>query len=151
MAHEILSIKLCQLEERVERLHRRIRLSETENHAQLRREIDQMEAECLTSEAALREKLQHSRSPLVSVLNQGYSQMEQLIQTSQRQMQALARENPDREIQMEEKLLLAEYALDFAHQAADRALLVSLEAVDAQLQQMEAADTSLQTPEGSAT
>ena len=151
MAHEILSIKLCQLEERVGRLHRRIHLSETANHAQLRREICRLEAECLTSEAALREKLQHSRSPLVSVLNQGYSQMEHLIQTSQSQMQALAREDPDQEVQVEEKLLLAEYALDFAHQAADRALLVSLEAIDAQLQQMELADTPPQPPEGSAT
>lgn len=32
----------------------------------------------------------------------------------------------------EEKLLLAEYALDFAAQAANRAVLLSLEAVNAQ-------------------
>ena len=34
MAHEILSVKLCQLEERVERLHSRIRLSETADRRQ---------------------------------------------------------------------------------------------------------------------
>lgn len=141
MAHEILSIKLCQLEERMERLHSRIHLSETADRTRLRREIEQLEAECLTSEAALREKLQHSRSSLVSVLSQGYGQMEQIIQTSRDQMQALARENPDPETQMEEKLLLAEYALDFAHQAADRALLFSMEAIDAQLQQQEGSAT----------
>ena len=63
--------------------------------------------------------------------------MEQIIQTSQDQLQAMARDNPDPEAAVEEKLLLAEYALDFAHQAADRALLLSMEAIDAQLQQQE--------------
>lgn len=137
MAHEILSIKLCQLEERVERLHSRIRLSETADRPRLGQEMEQLEQECLASEAALREQLQHSRSGLVSILSQGYSQMEQIIQTSRDQLQTLARDNPEPEAGVEEKLLLAEYALDFAHQAADRALLFSMEAIDAQLQQQE--------------
>lgn len=137
MAHEILSIKLCQLEERVERLHSRIRLSETADRPRLGREMEQLEQECLASEAALREQLQHSRSGLVAILSQGYSQMEQIIQTSRDQLQTLARDNPEPEAGVEEKLLLAEYALDFAHQAADRALLFSMEAIDAQLQQQE--------------
>ena len=38
---------------------------------------------------------------------------------------------------MEEKILLAEYALDFAHQAADRALLLSMDAINAQMFQQE--------------
>ena len=49
----------------------------------------------------------------------------------------MAQDSPDPETAVEEKLLLAEYALDFAHQAADRALLLSMEAIDAQLQQQE--------------
>lgn len=141
MAHEILSIKLCQLEERVDRLHSRIRLSETADRPRLRREMERLEQECLTSEAALREQLQHSRSALVSVLGQGYGQMEQIIQASRDKLQALARDNPDPAAAVEEKLLLAEYALDFAHQAADRALLFSMEAIDAQLQQQEGSTT----------
>lgn len=141
MAHEILSIKLCQLEERVDRLHSCIRLSETADRPRLRREMERLEQECLISEAALREQLQHSRSALVSVLGQGYGQMEQIIQASRDQLQALARDNPDPAAAVEEKLLLAEYALDFAHQAADRALLFSMEAIDAQLQQQEGSTT----------
>ena len=141
MAHEILSIKLCQLEERVERLHSRIHLSETADRPRLRREMEQLEQECLTYEAALREQLQHSRSGLVSILSRGYGRMEQIIQTSRDQLQAMARDNPDPEAAVEEKLLLAEYALDFAHQAADRALLFSMEAIDAQLQQQEGSKT----------
>lgn len=141
MAHEILSIKLCQLEERVERLHSRIHLSETADRSRLRREMDQLEQECIAAEATLREHLQHSQSALVSILGQGYSQMEQIIQASRDQLQNLARDKPDPEATVEEKLLLAEYALDFAHQAADRALLFSMEAIDAQLQQQEGSAT----------
>ena len=37
----------------------------------------------------------------------------------------------------EEKTLLAEYALDFAMQAADHAILLSMEAIDAQLSETE--------------
>ena len=37
----------------------------------------------------------------------------------------------------EEKARLAEYALDLAMQAANRALLISLEAIDAELTQQE--------------
>ena len=33
MAHEILSVKLCQLEERLAELHSRIRMSETADHS----------------------------------------------------------------------------------------------------------------------
>lgn len=39
----------------------------------------------------------------------------------------------DRESFIEEKILLAEYALDFAQRAAERALLISLDAIDSQL------------------
>ena len=52
-------------------------------------------------------------------------------------MQAIAAEGPDGQAMVEEKILLAEYALDFAHQAADRALLLSMEAIEAQLLQRE--------------
>lgn len=41
------------------------------------------------------------------------------------------------EAEKEEKILLAEYALDFAMQAAERALLLSLEAMEAQTKQQE--------------
>ena len=42
----------------------------------------------------------------------------------------------------EEKILLAEYALDFALQASNRALLLAMEAIDAQLAGQEGEKTS---------
>lgn len=133
MAHEILSVKLCQLDERMERLHSRIRMSEVADHVRLRREIDRLERECAEAEATLRENLRRSKSDLVSVLARGYGQVEQVIRQSRAQLDAMAADSPDTAAAVEEKLLLAEYALDFAHQAADRALLLSMDAIDAQL------------------
>ena len=64
--------------------------------------------------------------------------MERIIQNTKDQMKAMAADDPDAEAVAEEKILLAEYALDFAQQAADRALLLSMEAIDAQaIQQQE--------------
>ena len=137
MSHGILSVKLCQLDDRVGRLHSRIQMSETASHSQLQQQIDMLERECAAAESALRLNMRHSKSNLVSVLARGYDQMEQIIQKSKAQLQALAAESPDAESVVEEKILLAEYALDFAHQAADRALLLSMDAINAQLTQQE--------------
>ena len=137
MAHEILSVKLCQLDDRVGRLHSRIHMSETAGHSQLRQEIVALEQEYTEAGYALQENLQHSRSALASILAQSYGQMEQIIQEAKGHLQALAQDNPDTQATVEGKLLLAEYALDFAHQAADRALLLSMEAIDAQLLQQQ--------------
>ena len=52
---------------------------------------------------------------------------------------ATARENALSQPSSEQALLLAEYALDFALQAASRALLISLEAIDAQMTEQEEA------------
>ena len=60
-------------------------------------------------------------------------QIEEIIEESGAQMRTLSAGNPDEEVAAEEQILLAEYALDFAHRAADRALLLSMEAIDTQL------------------
>lgn len=136
MAHEILSVKLCQLDDSVGRLHSRIHMSETSNHQHLQQEIAVLEQECMDAEEALRENLRRSKSSLVSVLARGYGQVEHDIEQSKTQLQQLVGTGPDSEA-VEERLLLAEYLLDFAHRAADRALLFSMKAIDAQLTQQE--------------
>lgn len=135
MAHEILSLKLCQLDERVGRLHSRIHLSETAGPGRLEQEISALERECLDEEAALRDSLRRSKSELISVLAQGCAQVERDIAWSRRQLSEALEKSPDGETATEERLLLAEYLLDFAHWAADHALLFSMKAIDAQLTQ----------------
>ena len=133
MPHEILSVKLCELDDRIGRLHGRVHLSESACHSRLRQEIEAMGRECEAAELALGQKLQYSRSENAKALFLAYEQIRQIIDNVQ------ARPGPagDADQAAEEKILLAEYALDFAQQAADRALLLSMDAIDAQLWQKE--------------
>ena len=133
MGQEILSVKLGQLEEQMDRLHRSIRIGQTSGHSQLRQEIEDLKRECDETRTDLLENLQQSRSPLVSVLAHSYAQVEAIVQESKDHLRIMAQDGPDEETILEEKILLAEYALDFAHQAANRALLLSLDAIDIQL------------------
>lgn len=137
MAHEILSVKLCQLDERMERLHSRIHISETACQSRLQQEIDALTEECDQAEATLRESLARSKSGVASLLAQGYDQVGRIIRSTKDRLQSIATANPDQEAAVEEKILLAEYALDFAHQAADRALLLCMDAINAQMFQQE--------------
>lgn len=137
MSREILTAKLGQLEDQVERLHTCIHMSEAASHSQLKRQIDALERECVEAESALRRDMQRSKSGLVPILAQSYDQVGRIIQSSKQRLQALEADSPDVEAVVEEKLLLAEYALDFAHLAAARALLISMDAIDAQIVQEE--------------
>ena len=71
---------------------------------------------------------------MVTGLSVSYNQVEQIIQETKNKMKM---PGGGQEAEKEEKILLAEYALDFAMQAADRALLLSLQAIDAQMTQQE--------------
>lgn len=133
MAHEILSIKLCQLDERLGKMHTCIHMGESENHARLQQEIAVLKQECTETSNILKKSLLHSKGPLAAVLSKSYEQMERSIHKTDLQLRAMKAGCQDEEALVEERILLAEYALDFAYQAADRALLLSLEAIDAQL------------------
>lgn len=137
MAHEILSIKLCELEKQLDRLDSRIRLSETAGRRRLQKEIGALRQECEENELVLRKRLEHSRSEMVSAISGAYTRIEQIVRQADSALRISAQEDPEAEA--EEKILLAEYALDFAAQVANRALLLSMEAMEAQaaLQQEE--------------
>lgn len=131
MEQEILEVKLCQLNDRMEKLHSRIHMSETKDCRWLRKEICSLRQECEEEEAVIRENLQKSRTALTAILAQSCGQIEPVIRQFRIRLQELEAGDQDRETVMEEKILLAEYALDFAHLAADRALLLSMDAMAA--------------------
>lgn len=135
MAHEILSVKLCELEEQLSRLSSRIHLSETAGHDRLQQEINMLSKECAETELTLQKKLKMSRAEIVATLADTYREIEQILRAGQSKLQVQAAEKNDSDMIAEEKILLAEYALDFAVLAANRALLLSMEAIDAQLMQ----------------
>jgi hypothetical protein len=133
MAHEILSVKLCELEDQFLRLSSRIHLSEIAEHDRLQQEIKMLSEECAETKLTLEKKLQMSRAEIVATLANTYGEIEQIIKTTQLKLQTQASNRGDLSAMGEEKILLAEYALDFAALAANRALLLSMEAIDAQL------------------
>ena len=137
MAHEILSVKLCELEEQLSRLSGRIHLSETAGRGQLRQEIRVLSKECAENEWTLREKLRLSRAEVLAPLAKACGEFEQLIKKTKSKLEIRAAGREGGEAAAEEKILLAEYALDFAVAAANRALLLSMEAIDAQLTSQE--------------
>ena len=68
MAKNILSLKLCQLDDCFEKLHRRIDLSQAEDPSKLELEIAALERECVCAEAALMDKLLRTQSHILSLL-----------------------------------------------------------------------------------
>ena len=137
MAHEILAVKLCELEEQLSRLGGRIQLAETARKDQIQQEMEALARECAETELALQKKLQRSRAERVATLSDGYERIGEILQETKAALQAQATKRGAPDDAVEEKILLAEYGLDFAVQAANRALLLAMEAIYAQLTQQE--------------
>ncbi len=134
MAHEILSVKMYELDKKMQQVHSRIQLAEAMDVEKLRQQIGQIRQECEESQIILHNQLLHSRTECVMKLAKVYDEIENAVG------RVLEAENMDIEkgkmlSGTEEKILTAEYALDFAMQAANRALLISLEAIAAQHQE----------------
>jgi len=137
MACEVLSVKLDELDNEFEKMRRRIKLSREACHSRIREELVKAHREYAQNELALRSRLSSSRAETVSRISQVYGRVEQVIQDAKAEVCRRAVEDWIKALTAEEKALLAEYALDFAMQAANRALLISLEAIDAELTQQE--------------
>lgn len=133
MAHEILSIKLNELEDQLARVNSRIRLSETANPEQLQQQLQALRQECKENALALQKKLELSHAGIAPTISHTYMEIEAAIGRSQEKLQDQATGQLDSDTETESQILLAEYALDFAVQAANRALLLALEAIHAQL------------------
>ncbi len=137
MTHEILTLKLQELDDQFSRLSRRIHSSQAADQIQIQQELSALSEEYTARLSALQQSLLQSRAEVAAVLASTYAEVEQAIQQADRTLERRARSLTDREVQAEEKVLLAEYALDFALLAANRSLLLSLQALDAQFTQDE--------------
>ena len=125
--------ELDELDRQLRKIQRKIQKSGSANPARLRADLEQVRKEYAENEKALRNRLRFSRSGVVTGLSVSYNQVEQIIRETKNKMEMPG----GQEEKKEEKILLAEYALDFAMQAAERALLLSLEAMEAQTKQQE--------------
>ena len=90
MAHEILTVKLCEMDETIGRLHCRIHLSrDGQVYSTVPGDWDD-QPEYAETELALRKKLKYSHSKMVSLLAGNYEEIEQIIQKSKADMEQLA-------------------------------------------------------------
>ena len=145
MTNEILAVKLCELDRRVGRMHGRILNLEHAPQEVLQQEIEALRREYQENKQMLQNNLRFSRAPSVAELCQAYTEVEKVLERLREQKGEESRENKAAQSggqketsalveidPVEEKLLFAEYAIDFAMQAADRALLISMEAAEAE-------------------
>lgn len=134
MANEIFSIKMYELDQKIGRLRSRIEIIESSDHDRIRSEISGLRGECAENRAELVSRMKYSKNRRVAVLSESYEEMEQMIKNA---MDKLEHGGENEAFSADERILLAEYTLDFAMQAVNHALLVSMEALDAYMSQEE--------------
>lgn len=127
MPNGMLSVKLSEMEIQIRRLHEKICVLETDELKNIKNEMEQLQKEWENNERILENKLRFSRAGLVERLSKAYDQIEQII----RQVQE------ETKLSSEEKLLLAEYSLDFVIQAANHALLICMDAIKEEMKQQD--------------
>ncbi len=137
MAHEILSVKLYELEKKIEQLCGRIQISESASHDRIKAETETLRREYAENALILRNRLTFSKASAVAKLSEAYVRVEQIIKKTKEEIGNSMTEECSGSIPVEEKILLAEYALDFAMQVSNHALLIAMEAIDAQMTQQE--------------
>ena len=138
MAHPILSVKMYELDKKLEQTHSRIQFAETMDTERLHQQIQNLRQEWAESRITLENRLHYSKTGcvtrLANVFDQVEAAVEKVLESRNLDLRAEKSEQLNANFlpSAEEKILTAEYALDFAVQAVNRALLVSLEAIEAQ-------------------
>lgn len=134
MAQETLTPKLSELSSRMFRLTGRIQRSQDECLSQLEGEIQSLARESAQNREELEQQLFRSKAVIAPILQGIYQNIQSIIQEGSHLLDHNFQISGG-EGAVEEKILLAEFALDFAFQAADHALMASLQAMAAQLTQ----------------
>lgn len=127
MAQPMLQAKLNELAERMAGMQRRIRDSGDEGLTAVLNESAAVRRDYAACAAALEDRLHNSHSALVRRLSDAYEDMGTVLKKTRDE---LMEEQP---LDAERRMLLAEYELDFAMLAVDRALMTALDAIAAQL------------------
>lgn len=132
---DIFAVKLYEMEKQYGRLQSRLRICGRENREKLQAELEHAKEEYVENSLLLKQSIQGSRSPAVAELAQVQweymHKVEDLLKEKAEQFfhcEATSKE----EDQAEAASLYAEYAMDFATQAMQYALIVALTAMDLQ-------------------
>lgn len=135
MTNDIFSVKLYEMDKAIGQIHSRVEQGEKDSPEQLAEDIRVLRNECRENRENLHNKMKYSKAKLVGRISEAYERVDQVIQEVQQQFGINFAEEQISELSAENKILMAEYLLDFAMLAADHALLTSLEAIKAQKEQ----------------
>lgn len=135
MTNDIFSVKLYEMDKAIGQIHSRVEQGEKDSPEQLAEDIRVLRNECRKNRENLHNKMKYSKAKLVGRISEAYERVDQVIQEVQQQLGISFAEEQISELSAENKILMAEYLLDFAMLAADHALLTSLEAIKAQKEQ----------------
>ena len=130
MADGILAVKLNELDQQIGRIYARIEAVGTADHERIREELKALNAELEESERILRKKMKYSKAGVVARFSEAYDELSSKIKQAETDLGITADGGREGGLSADEKILYAEYSLDFAMQAVDHALLISLEAID---------------------
>ena len=119
--------KMIELDEKIRHLHERIDDGEHENLTALMGELNALTEEYKLEQDAIRYRLEECKVPKIQALISMYNDVQERMHNA-----AESDPNVTWNENAENTALLAEYALDFAILAADRALLLSLKAIQEQ-------------------
>ena len=134
---EIFSAKLSELEEEYVRLQNRIRLFQEKDERQILEELRRLQKEGRQRQRLLNDRIRSSRSPSAASLARAqldYEKQAEKILTDKLPNEMRGTNQTWAQDQAEAMSLYAEYAIDFAVQAVDRALCTSLSALVLQKQ-----------------
>lgn len=126
MKTEIVSMKLHELDETLYQLHQRMEQTTVWNEKQMEQTIQMLRKECLQTKERLKRQLSNSRADILQEVFRTYCQIERIVNQFCNTLHTNM---------LEERILLAEYSLDFAIQAANEALLLSLEVIQEQIEE----------------
>ena len=85
MAHEILSIKMYELDKKLEQTHSRIQLAESMDTERLHQQIQNLRQECQESRITLENRLRHSKTDCVMKLQASTTRWRQQLEKCWRQ------------------------------------------------------------------
>ena len=122
--------KLYELERQYALLKSRIQVCREQNHDKLIHGIDELRDECRANDIMLRSNVEVSKSPFIAELAK--AQLDYNQETSTDITRLMAQCSTMQEM-AETLTIYAEFAIDFATQSMNHALLASMYAVDAQL------------------
>lgn len=129
MSQQMLQTKLTELAEHMDGMQRCIHAGEEQSLTAVRAGAEEAREAYAACAETLRDRLTHSRSAVVGPLAAAYDEIDRVLAGTQKTL----RGRTYGEESVEAKMLLAEYEMDFAMLAIDRAVAAALDAIAARL------------------